>query len=166
MKYALPFLLLLPTAAMSQANKLTDLLEKKVYTDAQGKTLAYRLLKPENYDSKTVYPLVIFLHGAGERGSDNTKQLIHGVSEFAKPENRKAYPCFLLAPQCPDGKRWVEVDWGADKHTQPKNPSDPMKLLLELIPEFQKEYRVDPKCIYVTGLSMGGFGTWDLVAQA
>jgi predicted peptidase len=140
-------------------------MKKKEYTDAAGKTLLYRLLEPDNYDPKKKYPLVIFLHGAGERGSDNTKQLVHGVADFCKEANRKAYPCFLIAPQCPEGKKWCEVDWGAESHKQPKEPSEPMRLLLELLPKLQKEYSIDDRRIYVTGLSMGGFGTWDVIAR-
>src|SRR5436309_14431231 len=67
------------------------MLEKRTFTDKDGKTLPYRLLKPDNYDPNQKYPLVLFLHGAGERGKDNEKQLIHGVAEFAKAENRKKY---------------------------------------------------------------------------
>ena len=142
-----------------------DLLEKKTYTDADGKKLAYRLLQPMTVDPKQRYPLVVFLHGSGERGDDNEKQLIHGVPEFLKPENRKECPCFLIAPQCPEGKRWVEVDWGAESSVQPKEPSEPMALLLGLIEQLPKDYPIDPKRIYVTGLSMGGFGTWDIIAR-
>ncbi len=156
-------LFLLPAAVSAQ--KPADLLEKKTYTDAAGKTLSYRLLKPDDYDPKQSYPLVVFLHGAGERGTDNTAQLVHGVKEFAKAETRKQYPCFLIAPQCPNGAKWCEVDWGADTHVMPKEPSEPARLTLELIAALQKEYRIDPKRIYLTGLSMGGYGTWDLIAR-
>src|SRR5205085_206236 len=105
------------------------LMEKKVFADARGKKLPYRLLKPDHYDAKTKYPLVLFLHGAGERGSDNEKQLIHGVPEFAKSENRKKYPCFLVAPQCPAGQRWA--DWSASK--QAAEPTEPLELVVELL---------------------------------
>jgi len=142
-----------------------DMLEKMIYTDADGKTLPYRLLKPLNYNPKEKYPLVVFLHGAGERGDDNDKQLVHGVPEFLTPETRKDYPCFLIAPQCPDGKKWVEVDWSAESHKQPKEPSEPMRLTLGLIDQMRKDYPIDGKRIYVTGLSMGGFGTWDVIAR-
>ena len=142
-----------------------DLLEKKTFTDSSGAKLPYRLLAPINYDSKAKYPLVVFLHGAGERGDDNEKQLVHGVPEFLKPENRKDYPCFLIAPQCPNEKKWVEVDWSAEAHVQPKEPSDPLHLTLGLIDQMQKDYSIDPKRIYITGLSMGGFGTWDVLAR-
>lgn len=136
-------------------------LEKKTFTDPAGKTLPYRLLKPESYDPKQKYPLVIFLHGAGERGNNNEAQLVHGVPEFAKPENRQKYPCFLIAPQCPRGDRWA--DWDAKQQTS--KPLEPLRLVSELIDQVQKEYSIDPNRIYVTGLSMGGYGTWDLIER-
>ncbi len=122
-------------------------------------------MRPENVAADETYPLVVFLHGAGERGGDNNAQLIHGVGEFAAPEQRRKYPCFLIAPQCPSGKRWVEVDWSAKSHTLPKEPSDPMRATLELIQSLQKELPIDSKRIYVTGLSMGGYGVWDALAR-
>jgi predicted peptidase len=140
-------------------------LEKRTFNDKQGMTLPYRLLIPENYDPKKRYPLVVFLHGAGERGEDNKAQLVHGVAEFVKPDNRQKYPCFLIAPQCPTGKRWAEVDWGAESHTMPKEPSEPGRLTLELIAALQKEFPIDAKRLYLTGLSMGGYGTWDLISR-
>jgi predicted peptidase len=143
---------------------MTRLLEKRVFQDGK-EGLPYRLLKPAEYERTKRYPLVILLHGAGERGTDNGKQLVHGVREFAKPSARKEYPCFLIAPQCPDGKRWVEVDWSAPSHTMPKDPSDPARLVLALIAAVKKEFAIDSKRIYLTGLSMGGFGTWDLIAR-
>ncbi len=162
-------LLLLPLAlapaATAQEVNVDLVLVKKTFTDAQGKTLPYRFLAPEKIEPGQTYPLGVFLHGAGERGNDNTKQLIHGVREFAKPENRKDHPCFLIAPQCPEGSRWVEVDWGAASHTMPQTPSEPARLTLELIESLRKDLPIDSKRIYVTGLSMGGFGTWDLLAR-
>ncbi len=128
-------------------------------------TLLYRLLKPVNYDKEIKYPLVIFLHGAGERGQDNIKQLMHGAKIFETDENLEKYSSFVIAPQCPEGQRWVEVDWNLDKHTMPENPSEPVRLLMKLIDSFEKQYNIDKDRIYVTGLSMGGFGTWDLIAR-
>jgi predicted peptidase len=154
-----------PLWAREDKKEWTKLLDKKTFTDAKKATLPYRLLKPDHYDPEKKYPLVVFLHGAGERGNDNEKQLIHGVAEFAKEENRKKYPCFLIAPQCPEGKKWVEVDWGAESHRLPAKASEPERLVLELIAALQKEYSIDAKRLYVTGLSMGGFGTWDLIAR-
>jgi predicted peptidase len=158
-------MMLLGLVGLARAESAGLPLEKRTYTDAKGKTLPYRLLKPADYDPKQKYPLVLFLHGAGERGTDNEKQLIHGVPEFAREENRKKYPCFLIAPQCPENAKWVEVDWSADSHRQPAEPSAPMRLTLELLEALQKEFSIDARRIYVTGLSMGGYGTWDIVAR-
>lgn len=160
-------LLCLPLGSLAAESKVDvkTLLEKKTFVDPLGHKLHYRLLKPETVEPGKKYPLVIFLHGAGERGEDNTKQLVHGIADFAKPENRKARPCFLIAPQCPEFHRWVEVDWSAPAHTQPANPSEPAALVLDLLAQLTRDLPIDTKRLYLTGLSMGGYGTWDLIAR-
>jgi predicted peptidase len=140
-------------------------LQKLSYVDATGSKLLYRLMKPEAYDASKKYPLVVFLHGAGERGNDNEKQLVHGVPQFASKENREKYPCFLIAPQCPDNVKWVDVDWSADSHKSPAKMTDPSRLTIELIEKLVKDFPIDSKRIYITGLSMGGYGVWDLAAR-
>jgi len=157
--------LLLGWSGVLQAKDPPLPLEKRSYASDDGKTLPYRLLKPIAYNPAVKYPLVLFLHGAGERGTDNEIQMVHGIPEFAKEETRKKYPCFVVAPQCPAKAKWVEVDWSLDQHAQPKEPSEPMRLTLELLAALQKEFSIDAKRLYVTGLSMGGYGTWDLVAR-
>ena len=139
--------------------------EARTYKDAQGKTLPYRLLKPSAYDAQKKYPLLFFMHGAGERGTDNKAQLLHVVKMFAKPENREKYACFVVAPQCPGNCKWVEVPWDGDKHTMPEQPSEPMRLSMELLASLQKEFSIDAKRLYAMGLSMGGFGTWDALSR-
>jgi len=130
-------------------------------------TLNYRLLKPAGYraggDRK--YPLVVFMHGAGERGSDNKAQLIHGMRDFASDAIMKKYPAFVLAPQVPTGQQWVNTPWTAKSHTMAGQPSMSMKLTRQLINELRKEYRIDTSRIYVTGLSMGGFGAWEAACR-
>jgi predicted peptidase len=158
-------LLMLAAVASAQAPKeFRALLDKKTFTNDAG-SLPYRLLKPEAPEADKKYPLVLFLHGAGERGDDNEAQLVHGVAEFCTPENRKKYPCFLVAPQCPKEQKWADVDWGAESHRISKEPSKPGKLVLELIAQLQKDLPIDGKRIYLTGLSMGGYGTWDLLCR-
>jgi predicted peptidase len=143
--------------------------EKRTFTGASGKALPYRLLRPDGYDPKgtDAYPLVVFLHGAGERGDDNEQQLKHGVREFAKPETRQEHPSFVVAPQCPGDKSWAKVDrvGGRLALVPAKEPTEPTGLVLELTDALAKEFRLDPKRTYITGLSMGGFGTWDLLAR-
>ncbi len=149
--------------------KYGKLFEKRTFTDASGKKLLYRFLKPEGYDptSKKAYPLVIFLHGAGERGNDNEAQLVHGAPEFAKPEIRKKHPCFLVAPQCPEKQSWAKIERKGDElvASLPERPTEATGLVLELMDALAKEFPVDTKRIYVTGLSMGGFGTFDVLAR-
>ncbi|MEZ5941796.1 MAG: prolyl oligopeptidase family serine peptidase [Planctomycetaceae bacterium] len=131
--------------------------------------LNYRWLQPKGYvpgeKSDTKYPLVIFLHGAGERGDDNAAQLRHCTSRFTEADVREKFPCFVMAPQCPTGKRWVEVDWSKGQHDMPKTPSEPMARVLELLDQLIKTHAIDEDRIYVMGLSMGGYGTWDLLAR-
>jgi predicted peptidase len=155
-------LLLCARVLKAQASLPLDAL---VYKDKDGKTLPYRLMKPVGYDPSKKFPLVVFLHGGGERGTDNQKQMVHGVPQFASKENREQYPCFLIAPQCPEKVQWVDVDWKLPAHTIPMEMTEPTRLTMELIEAIEKEFSIDKSRIYITGLSMGGFGTWDLLAR-
>jgi predicted peptidase len=101
----------LAAAAEVRAAEATDpaaaVFEARVYRDASGGQLAYQLMKPADYDSGKKYPLVVFLHGSGERGTDNAAQLKNGVKEFVgSAEARAKYPCFALVPQCPPDDSW------------------------------------------------------------
>jgi predicted peptidase len=142
-----------------------DLYEKATFTLDNHK-LPYRVLKPAKIEQGKKYPLVLFLHGAGERGNDNTAQLVHGSTLFTKAENRAKYPAFVIFPQCPKNKKWVEVNWNDKRpHTAPKEPSESMRLTKALLDQFMKDHPVDPDRVYVMGLSMGGFGTWDFAQR-
>jgi predicted peptidase len=142
-----------------------DAYSKQEFTGTGGQTLPYRLLKPETIEAGREYPLVLFLHGAGERGTDNSLQLVHGAKTFAAAENRQKHPCFVVCPQCPLKRRWVEVDWNLPSHTMPAKPSVPLGLVFELLDKLTAELPVDKARIYITGLSMGGFGTWDAISR-
>lgn len=135
------------------------------HVDADGAKLLYRLLKPTQYDSQVKYPLVLFLHGAGERGDDNIRQLVHGMNDFASDETMAKYPCFVVAPQCPKEQKWVDVNWSATGHAMPARAADPLRLTMEAIAALEKQFSIDPARIYVTGLSMGGYGSWDAIAR-
>jgi predicted peptidase len=141
------------------------LFEPREFVGADGQTLKYRLLKPAPYNADRKYPLVIFLHGAGERGSDNKAQLKHGMADFCKAKWRDKYPCYVVAPQCPEGKKWVEVDWSAPANDMPAKTSDSLQLVFELTDTMIKDSAVNENRIYITGLSMGGYGTWDALAR-
>lgn len=144
--------------------------EAHVFETASGESIPYRLLKPQDYDSDRLYPLVLFFHGYGESGSDNKQQLRHSVGVFGAAQ--KVHPCFVVVPQCP--KKGPAERWGwADMHPRdllmgkrpPKEMGKALSQTLELLRSLQREYPVDPNRLYVTGISMGGFGTWDLIAR-
>lgn len=143
-----------------------ELYQKKEYI-FKNDTLRYRILYPENYDSSKSYPLVLFLHGSGERGNDNEKQLVHGSSLFANPENRTKFPAIVVFPQCPENQYWAPINSRNDgfSYVNTKKPTEPMQMVIRLIKELKKNEAVDKKRIYVSGLSMGGMGTYDLICR-
>jgi predicted peptidase len=138
--------------------------EARVYGEGDAK-LPYRLLKPLNYDAKQKYPLVLLLHGAGERGAGNDLQLVHGGRNFIDEAFRKRHPAFIVAPQCPAEKKWVEVPWDAKSHKAPADPGPTMKAVFGLLESLQKEFSIDESRLYGVGLSMGGYGTWDILQR-
>lgn len=109
-------------------------------------TMNYLLALPEDYEQQERWPLVLFLHGAGERGENLDLVQKHGPPMLVK--DGKTFPFILVSPQCPAGRWWEPVS------------------LLALIDDIVKNYHVDEDRVYVTGLSMGGFGTWALAAHA
>jgi predicted peptidase len=131
--------------------------------------LPYRILFPQNYDSTKKYPLVLFLHGAGERGSDNEKQLTHGAKLFLDSLNRKKFPGIVLFPQCPENEFWAAVKM--DRSKQPYQfefdyaaPANwPLAAANALVQKLVADGAVDEKRVYITGLSMGGMGTFESV---
>lgn len=132
----------------------------------KGDTLNYRMLYPDS-DTLRKYPLVIFLHGSGERGRDNEAQLKWGVGNFATDENMMLHPALVIAPQCPLNVSWSNFSReknGTELHLQP-TPTKPMQLLLSLIQQVIKTMPVDTNRIYITGLSMGAYGTFDAIQR-
>ena len=144
--------------------------EPRTYEDGKGNSLPYRLLVPKvntdgTKDSWARLPLILFLHGAGERGSDNKAQLKWGGSLLAGDVQRQE-PTFVVAPQCPQGKQWVNTPWGKGSYSTEKVPiSDELRMALEIVEQVKKDFPVDPDRVYVMGLSMGGYGSWDAVAR-
>jgi predicted peptidase len=150
-----------------------DKFQKISFADpSTGITMGYRLFVPEGYDPSKPYPLVLFLHGAGEMGNDNEIQLAanQGATVWALPDQQAAHACFVLAPQCPidpaaDPARFY---YGKRGWTSliPLGFADPYKAQPELETAFdilanvRDKYRIDGSRIYCTGLSMGGFGAW------
>jgi predicted peptidase len=124
--------------------------------------LKYQLLNSGSLEKK---PLIIFLHGAGERGSDNEKQLLWGVSDIIKHSRKLGEDPIILVPQCPEEFRWVEVNWEDSIHIQPHEASKPLQIVMNLVDSLIQELPIDLNRIYITGISMGGFGTWDYIVR-
>jgi predicted peptidase len=123
-------------------------------------SLRYRLLPPAKVVEGRRYPLVVYLHGAGEVGSDNRRQLNDLPSLMVNSKYRERFDCFVLAPQCPDGANWMSsVVAPADRASNSVIPA------MRAIEAVMAEQAIDPQRVYLTGFSMGGFGTWDLAAQ-
>lgn len=110
-------------------------------------------------------PFIIFLHGAGERGNDNYRQLTWGVSDILTQSKALGEDPIVFIPQCPEGFRWVEVHWGDESHIQPETPSKPLEAVMKIVDSLLTVLPIDLNRIYLTGISMGGFGTWDYVIR-
>ena len=137
----------------------------------QEQTMNYRILKPVNFDESKKYPLHIFLHGSGERGSDNEAQLKHGSDLFIKQSAN--YPAIVIFPQCPEDDYWAQVDIKRDdkrntnvfKFPKQSDPTWAMGTVMALIDEYLDKDYIDTSRIYFSGLSMGGMGTFELLAR-
>jgi predicted peptidase len=149
-----------------------NLYQKKLLL-AGTDTLPYRILFPENYDATKAYPLVLFLHGAGERGNNNEAQLTHGAKLFLQQNIRQQFPAIVVFPQCPANSFWSHVQWVYDSSTNKRNfifpeeaePTYAMLMLMQLMRQLNKDYKLKTDRQYVMGLSMGGMGTFELVKR-
>lgn len=161
--------LLVLMIVLSSTTMAQSLFTKELYMSQKGDSLLYRQLEPQFIEANTKYPLVLFLHGAGERGNDNELQLIHGANMFANPVNRDDYPTFALFPQCPTNSFWAPVNRSGIKEERfyPYEPAMPATLqaVKELLDKFIENNPIDPNRIYIMGLSMGGMGTFEMLCR-
>lgn len=140
-------------------------MEQKTYCSADGGTLNYCIRKTGDLQSREKAAVMMFLHGAGERGDDNHRQLVHCASdlvEFCETEHRKA---ILLFPQCPENLMWIHALWSLPEHTMSQEPTPQLKHAIELLENTVKQENGDEKRIYIGGISMGAFGTWDALLR-
>lgn len=130
-------------------------------------TLNYRVLMPKNFESPNQFPVILFLHGAGERGSDNSRQLIHGSELFYKMKD--SFPAIVIFPQCPQNDYWANAN--IDRSTKPISlsfpldsaPTKSMNLVMQLLDNMLTKPYVKKDQVYVGGLSMGGMGTFEIL---
>ena len=148
-----------------------SLFQKEIFVKGTD-TLPYRILLPLHYDASKKYPLILMLHGAGERGNDNESQLVHGSTLFLRDSIREKYPAIVVFPQCPASSFWSNVKFEQDAsgkrafNFQAKGaPTIAMDLAQQLLKKIIHDYPVNKKQIYIGGLSMGGMGTFEIVRR-
>ncbi|MFQ3598131.1 MAG: prolyl oligopeptidase family serine peptidase [Chloroherpetonaceae bacterium] len=137
---------------------------KTDFFEHRGLKIPYRFFTPAVTSSQKTYPLVLYLHGAGERGNDASNLVLkNGAWEFAKRQTQ--YPCYVLVPQCPKEMKWSPYQKELGYYRLSDTASLIQELLIELLNDVQRRYLVDTSRVYVVGISMGGFGTWELVMR-
>ena len=149
---------------VSQTIVLSQEFSKELFVSDKD-SLPYRLLLPKNFDNAKKYPLIIFLHGVGERGNDNELQLVHGKDLFINMNRNNNFPSIVAFPQCSKNSYWANVSRINNSFSFSDNPTEnkSLKLVEGMINELQSNFKINSNQIYIGGLSMGGMGTFELV---
>lgn len=164
MKHIILFFIAL--SMLSCASTKRQGLSAHTYKDKKDATLLYNIYYPDEYEVKNIkLPLFIWLHGAGERGDDNVAQLIHIAPYLASDMVQKKFPSIILVPQCPENDYWAPIKRTEWTIINEGEATAPMNKLIELIQQIMSDPKVDKSRIYIGGLSMGGFGTLDLISR-
>jgi predicted peptidase len=142
-------LFLLPLSPAFAKEKAKAGFLDRVYKDEDGKEFKYVIFVPKSYDGEKPVPAILFLHGSGETGTDGKKQAVVGLGKAIKGQE-DSFPFLVVFPQSHDR------NWKAD--------SKDGKRALAILDEVEKEYKINKKKVYLTGLSMGGYGTWSFAA--
>ncbi len=120
------------------------------YLENEKGTLKYILTTPSDFDASESLPMIVFLHGAGERGDDLELLKVHGIPKlFTKNEDHGGLRVITVSPQCAQERTWYDFKWD----------------VISLIDEVADKYNVDKSKIALCGISMGGFGTWEIALQ-
>lgn len=169
MKKALIAALFIITAILlcitSSAAGIDEIFDAETFT-SEDTTLPYRIYVPSDYDESESYPLVLFLHGAGERGSDNESQLNKALPTLFEREDGLIKEAIVIVPQCPADNQWVDTPWENGNYSVDEIPeSNELSAVVKLVESICDKYSIDKARVYVIGISMGGFGTWDLIIR-
>ena len=152
------FLVTLTLAVSCSAQETVDGFVARWYSSGR-ETMPYRLFVPRGYDPQKMYPLIVWLHGAGGAGHDNLRQIsgdqVPGTHTWTTPDHQAQHPAFVLAPQSPGG--WADV-----RHD---SLGAPLVLVVGILDTLMRTFGIDPRRIYVAGQSNGGYGVWDLITK-
>ncbi len=144
------------------------------YQDTNGNSMTYYLYAPANFDPTQRYPLVLVLHGGGERSSplasaaQNRATLLNQsyVQAFVTPTTQATWPAFVLVPQLAPNQNWVDVPVGVSSYTLADTPSPSLMLSMEILTEVRQSYpAIDPHRIAIAGISLGAFGVWEAIER-
>lgn len=160
-------------AAAALAVKGAEVMEARTFTESDsGETMPYRLFKVGHPEPGKKYPLVLLLHHATRGGDDNLRHIREdmGVGVFCLPATQAKFPCYVLAPQAGGGGRpeaWSDVQWTglSPRQPWPENPNRNMRLALAILDSVIEEFPVDKGRIYISGASMGSYGTHDAITR-
>ncbi len=141
-----------PAFAQQESQKTGFL--QRTHTD-DGGDHKYQLFVPTDYSADTQWPIIVYLHGAGERGNDGDTPTQVGMGPFLRAR-QDVFPCLVLFPQCEDMDSRLLHGWQAD--------GSDAKRMLQILKEVEQEYSVDPQRRILTGWSMGGYGAWSIGA--
>lgn len=167
----------MPAAAADMPQDVQDQFTRHVYVDPDtGLSIPYRLYIPESTNSNGEYSFLLFLHGAGERGTDNQSQIRANSNILTRIVNESdpERACIILAPQCPSDepnkqRKWVDTPWENGSYSADSIPqSEPMQAVMKIIEELCNDRRntpIDKSRMYISGISMGGYGTWDTIIR-
>jgi predicted peptidase len=165
--HAIILIILVLSGTTNAQNDSEEMYLKKVFISQDDDSLLYRILYPLNYDKTKTYPLVLFLHGSGERGNDNELQLKHGSDLFTKAVNKEKYPAIVVFPQCPENSFWsaqIKIKKGnLNKFPVRKHPPKQVQLVIDMLNFIEASESVDTNREYIMGLSMGGIGTMEML---
>lgn len=138
----------------------------KEFVCKDGTAFLYRWMEPAKTEPGKKYPLVILMHGSGERGTNNLEQLNWGATPIVNWAKARKQELYLIAGQCPANDMWTALYSVAGSQPMSPRPTRAMAHQMELIESvLTGDLPVDRDRVYVTGLSMGGYGTWDLISR-
>ena len=146
---------------------MLELFEERTFVGSDSTVLKYRIYIPYEYSSSDLLPVLTILHGAGERGNNNTAQMQNMVFNLFKNRENPVWNSIVVCPQCPSWpEQWVDTPWAEGSYSVDEVPeSNEAKTVLEILGYVKDTLQTDENRYYITGLSMGGFGTWDMIMR-